>query len=134
MRALRKERRLKHLAGANQFEGRSRTNECAGKDYEPGSLADYLEIMSKSVFQSGISWRVVESKWPGVREAMCGFDPHDHCRALAEPQLDELAQDSSDDSSPPQVVGYNGQRPEACWTWRAEHGGFPKLPAFPRQL
>ena len=29
-------------------------------------LGDYLEIMSKAVFQSGISWRVVESKWPGI--------------------------------------------------------------------
>ena len=25
---------------------------------EPRSLADYLEVMSKSVFQTGISWRV----------------------------------------------------------------------------
>ena len=60
---------------------------------EPGSLADYLEIMSKSVFQSGISWRVVESKWPGVREAMRGFDPQ-AIAALADPELDDLAQDS----------------------------------------
>ena len=60
---------------------------------EPGNLADYLEIMSKSVFQSGISWRVVESKWPGVREAMRGFDP-ETVAALADPELDDLAQDS----------------------------------------
>lgn len=60
---------------------------------EPGNLADYLEIMSKSVFQSGISWRVVESKWPGVREAMRGFDPQT-VAALADPELDDLAQDS----------------------------------------
>ena len=60
---------------------------------EPGNLADYLEIMSKLVFQSGISWRVVESKWPGVREAMRGFDPQT-VAALADPELDDLAQDS----------------------------------------
>ena len=60
---------------------------------EPGGLADYLEIMSKSVFQSGISWRVVESKWPGVREAMRGFDP-ETIATLGDPELDELAQDS----------------------------------------
>jgi DNA-3-methyladenine glycosylase I len=40
----------------------------------PQSLNDYLEIMSKSVFQSGMSWKVVESKWPGTREAFRGFD------------------------------------------------------------
>ena len=40
----------------------------------PKSLNDYLEIMSKSVFQSGMSWKVVENKWPGTREAFHGFD------------------------------------------------------------
>lgn len=59
---------------------------------EPKSLADYLEVMSKSVFQTGISWRVIESKWPGIRDAFKGFDPH----AVAEftpADLDALAQD-----------------------------------------
>jgi len=42
----------------------------------PQSLNDYLEIMSKSVFQSGMSWKVIESKWPGTREAFHGFDIH----------------------------------------------------------
>jgi len=36
---------------------------------KPESLDDYLEVMSKNVFQSGMSWRVVEAKWPGTREA-----------------------------------------------------------------
>jgi DNA-3-methyladenine glycosylase I len=41
----------------------------------PKDLSDYLEIMSKSVLQTGISWRVVEAKWPGIKEAFKGFDP-----------------------------------------------------------
>lgn len=41
----------------------------------PESLADYLEVMSKSVFRPGISWRVVENKWAGIREAFVDFDP-----------------------------------------------------------
>jgi len=41
---------------------------------EPHGLADYLEVMSKAVFQSGISWKVVEAKWPGIRDAFQGFD------------------------------------------------------------
>jgi 3-methyladenine DNA glycosylase Tag len=45
------------------------------KKIKPQSLADYLEVMSKSVFQTGISWKVVEAKWPGTREAFHGFDP-----------------------------------------------------------
>ena len=42
---------------------------------EPKTLADYLEVMAKAVFQSGISWSVIEAKWPGIREAFDGFDP-----------------------------------------------------------
>ncbi|NIM06190.1 MAG: DNA-3-methyladenine glycosylase I, partial [Armatimonadetes bacterium] len=30
--------------------------------------------MSKAVFQSGMSWRVVESKWSGIREAFQDFE------------------------------------------------------------
>ena len=40
----------------------------------PNRLGDYLEIMTKAVFQSGISWKVVSSKWPGIVEAFQGFD------------------------------------------------------------
>ena len=60
---------------------------------EPSGLADYLEIMSKSVFQSGISWRVVDSKWPGVREAMREFDPQT-IATLSDSDMDDLAQDT----------------------------------------
>ena len=42
---------------------------------EPKSLSDYLEVMSQTVFWVGISWRVVESKWTGTREAFQGFEP-----------------------------------------------------------
>jgi len=45
------------------------------KQIRPKRLSDYLEVMSKAVFQSGMSWRVVEAKWPGFREAFFEFDP-----------------------------------------------------------
>lgn len=38
------------------------------------SLSDYLDVMVKVVFQSGMSWKVVEAKMPGIREAMDGLD------------------------------------------------------------
>ena len=41
----------------------------------PTNLGDYLDVLTRAVFQSGISWRVVEAKWPGTREALCNFDP-----------------------------------------------------------
>ncbi len=59
----------------------------------PKSLADYLEVMSKSVFQAGISWRVVDSKWPGIKEAFHGFDPAVLVKLKPE-EIDELAQDT----------------------------------------
>ena len=59
----------------------------------PQSLDDYLEIMSKSVFQSGMSWKVIEAKWPSTCEAFHGFDI-DRVANLNEEQIDILAQDT----------------------------------------
>ncbi|MBT4126959.1 MAG: hypothetical protein HOE43_11265 [Chloroflexi bacterium] len=39
----------------------------------PEKLDDYLEIQTKAVFQSGMSWKVVEAKWPTIREAFHDF-------------------------------------------------------------
>ena len=44
-------------------------------DHEPTTLADYLMAMSKAVFQSGISWQVIDKKWDGISSAFDGFDP-----------------------------------------------------------
>ena len=41
----------------------------------PRELAGYLEAITRAVFQGGISWRVVEAKWEGIRQAFDGFDP-----------------------------------------------------------
>ncbi len=56
----------------------------APQQITPGRLGDYLDIMSKSVFQSGMSWKVVEAKWDTTREAF-----HD-----SEAELDDLTQDT----------------------------------------
>jgi DNA-3-methyladenine glycosylase I len=60
---------------------------------KPKRLGDYLEVMSKSVFQSGISWDVVESKWPGTREAFGGFDAEAVAR-MSDRDIDKLATDT----------------------------------------
>jgi 3-methyladenine DNA glycosylase Tag len=31
--------------------------------------------MTMRVFEAGMSWKVVEAKWPGIQEAFHGFDP-----------------------------------------------------------
>jgi 3-methyladenine DNA glycosylase Tag len=35
-----------------------------------------LANMAKYIFSSGISWKVVENKWPGTEDAFLGFDPN----------------------------------------------------------
>jgi DNA-3-methyladenine glycosylase I len=60
---------------------------------KPTSLDDYLEVMSKAVFQSGISWKVVEAKWGTTREAFDNFDVI-KVAAYNEKDLDDLAQDT----------------------------------------
>ncbi len=57
------------------------------------ALDDYLEAMSKAVFQSGMSWRVVESKWNTIREAFMDFQIGD-VAAMSEEDINILAQDA----------------------------------------
>ncbi len=59
----------------------------------PTSLADYLEVLSKAVFESGMSWRVVEAKWPGFREAFAGFDP-ESVASFSPDDVDRLTNDT----------------------------------------
>jgi 3-methyladenine DNA glycosylase Tag len=45
------------------------------RDHAPDDPAFFLEHLTRSVFEAGISWRVVEAKWDGIRETFHGFDP-----------------------------------------------------------
>ena len=65
----------------------------APKQIKPTSLDDYLEVMKKPVFQSGMSWKVVEAKWDGTREAFHNFDVN-QVAALDEKDLDDLTKDT----------------------------------------
>ena len=59
----------------------------------PASLGDYLEVMSKAIFQTGMSWRVVESKWAGTCEAFRGFDV-ETVASMDQADIDDLKQDT----------------------------------------
>jgi DNA-3-methyladenine glycosylase I len=63
------------------------------RQIEPKTLADYFEVLTKAVFQSGISWRVVEAKWDGLREALENLDP-ERVAALGLPDVDRLMEDA----------------------------------------
>ena len=90
----------------------------------PKRLGDYLDVMSKSVFQSGMSWKVIESKWPSTQEAFHSFDA-ERVASMAEREIDALAQDTR--------VIRNRRKLEAVVSnanrmveLEAEHGSFRK--------
>jgi 3-methyladenine DNA glycosylase Tag len=86
------------------------------------SLDDYLEVMSKAVFQSGISWKVVDSKWPGIQEAFRHFKVRE-IADLNERDLEELEKD-------PRVIRNHRKlaaivtNAQAMVRLDEEHGGF----------
>jgi 3-methyladenine DNA glycosylase Tag len=47
---------------------------------KPRDLDGYLEAISRSVFQAGISWRVIDSKWAHIRRAFAAFAPETDAR------------------------------------------------------
>jgi DNA-3-methyladenine glycosylase I len=52
---------------------------------EPRSLADYFEIMTRAVFQAGVSWKQIAEHWDAYRKAFADFDP---TRVAAYAELD----------------------------------------------
>jgi 3-methyladenine DNA glycosylase Tag len=65
----------------------------APKQVDASAPGDYLEVITKAVFQSGMSWDVVEAKWPGFREAFHGFDA-ERVAALTPDDVERLATDT----------------------------------------
>jgi 3-methyladenine DNA glycosylase Tag len=54
--------------------------------------ADYLNVITRAVFQAGFNWKVVEAKWPGFEEVFLGFDP-EAVAALRPKQVEKIAKD-----------------------------------------
>ncbi len=66
----------------------------APEQIAPHSLNDYLEVMTKAVFQSGLSWKVVSNKWPGFQAGFKGFDVAS-VATMGESEIDTLATDTA---------------------------------------
>jgi 3-methyladenine DNA glycosylase Tag len=94
------------------------------KRIRPRSLADYFEVMTKVVFQSGMSWQVVESKWDGFRRAFRDFDPKKVAR-LTPKQIDKLMQDASIIRNQRKILA-TVDNAETMLELDREHGGFKK--------
>lgn len=82
----------------------------------------WLAQMARGIFQAGISWKVVEAKWPGIEEAFLGFDPG-RVSMIEGEALDALVGDRRVIRSGPKIVAI---RDNAAWIRQvaAEHGSF----------
>jgi 3-methyladenine DNA glycosylase Tag len=88
----------------------------------PADDAGYLEQMTKAIFRSGFSWRVIRDKWPQFQRAFDGFEV-DRVAAYEYPDLERLLSDSG--------IVRNGRKIEATVhnarvirELVAEHGSF----------
>ncbi|TQV75856.1 DNA-3-methyladenine glycosylase I [Denitrobaculum tricleocarpae] len=53
----------------------------------------WLAGMTRSVFQAGFNWKVIEKKWPGFEEAFESFDPR-RWSLMSDEDLDRLVKDT----------------------------------------
>jgi 3-methyladenine DNA glycosylase Tag len=53
----------------------------------------WLAEMSRSVFQAGFNWRVIDNKWAGFEEAFHGFEPRANA-AMSEDEFDAHLKDT----------------------------------------
>ena len=91
---------------------------------KPKALGDYLEVMSKGTFQSGMSWAVVEAKWPGIRAAFKDFEI-DAVAEMTDDEIDALTNDTAVIRNRRKLAAVvtNAQRLIAL---EGEHGSFKK--------
>ena len=59
---------------------------------EPTTLAGYLAVISRAVFQAGLSWKLIEGKWDAYERLFEGFDPT-IVAAFGEGDVDRLMTD-----------------------------------------
>lgn len=47
----------------------------APRQITPVSPSDWFEVLTRAVFNAGMSWRVVQAHWPATAEVLADFDP-----------------------------------------------------------
>lgn len=47
----------------------------APRQITPTSPSDWFEVLTRAVFNAGMSWRVVQAHWAATAEAFADFDP-----------------------------------------------------------
>lgn len=84
--------------------------------------AAWLAQMARGIFQAGISWKVVDAKWPGILEAFQGFDPG-AVSMLDEDGIEALVTDRRVIRSGPKILAICENAQFICET-TADYGSF----------
>jgi 3-methyladenine DNA glycosylase Tag len=92
--------------------------------HRPKDLAGYLEALSRPVFQAGMSWRVIEAKWDGIRAAFLQFDP-ELVAAFGPEQVDSLLANEAVIRSRPKIEAVIDNA-HTLLELDAEHDGFQR--------
>jgi 3-methyladenine DNA glycosylase Tag len=71
---------------------------------DPTCLNDYFEILTKAVFQAGVSWALVDKKWPAFKQAFASFNPK-KVAAFSEEDVDKLMQNEGILRSKNKILG-----------------------------
>jgi hypothetical protein len=96
----------------------------------PTKLGDYLAVLTQAVFQAGLSWALVESKWDAFRAAFHDFDP-ERVAALSGADVAWLAEESSIVRSRKKIEGTVANA-KTMLELEREFGGFANyLRSFP---
>ena len=82
---------------AGRHGGEAALNQKLDKPLSPEEQAAipddrWLSTMTKSIYQSGFNWKVIENKWDGFEAAFDGFDPG-RCAFIDDDRFDALLQD-----------------------------------------
>ncbi len=80
----------------------------------------WLAQMSKSVFQAGFSWKVIENKWPGFERAFHGFSPPLNA-AMSDEEFDAHLKDTSIIRNARKILSVRDNATFLC-DLAAEHG------------
>lgn len=96
----------------------------------PTKLADYLEVMTIAAFQAGVSWAMIQNKWPNFRKAFADFDPTIVAQ-FDDSDVNRLMQDTGIMRSEKKIRG-TIDNARVILEMDAEHNGFQNyLRSFP---
>lgn len=84
----------------------------------------WLAAMARAILPTGISWKVVEAKWPGIEDAFHGFDPG-RVALMDDDGFDALLADRRVIRSAPKIAAIRDNAAFICRVDRQE-GGFAR--------